>query len=111
MFDGIRLKPEGIKKINKKLVVGCAGALLVITVLLFGLESERARNPAAAQTKKDSPAAMPERVNVESFNALPQNYAFIQGLVSKKDAQGTQQGPQTPESPSRPANQPSTAQQ
>ena len=73
MFDYIRLKPEGIKKINKKLVVGCACALLLVTVLLFGLESERTRKPATAQTKKESPAVVPERVNVESFNTLPQN--------------------------------------
>jgi hypothetical protein len=58
MFDSIRSKPEGIKKINKKLAVGCACAVLLIAVLLFGFESERARKPAAAQTKKESPAVV-----------------------------------------------------
>ncbi len=111
MFDSIRLKPEGIKKINKKLVVGCACALLLFTVLLFGLESERARKPSSAQTKKESPVVVSERVNVESFNALPQNYAFIQGLASKKDAQASPQNQQGAELQQRSANQPPTAQQ
>jgi type IV secretion system protein VirB10 len=111
MFDGISVKPEGIKKINKNLVVVTAGALLLATVVLFGIESERAKKPALAQTKKEPPAAVSERVNVESFNALPQNYAFIQGLASKKDAQTLPQGQQTTDAQQRPANQPPTAQQ
>ena len=112
MFDSIRSKPEGIKKINKKLVVVTACVLLLATVLLFGLESERTRKPAMAQTKKEAPAVLPaERVNVESFNGLPQNYAFIQGLASKKEPQALPQNQQGAELQQRSANQPPSPQQ
>jgi len=109
MFEKIRLEPGSIKKINKKLVVVTAGALLLATVLLFGIESERTKKPALAPAKKEPPAAASERVNVESFNALPQNYAFIQGLASKKDAQASPQGNKAGD-PQPPANQPSREQ-
>ncbi len=103
MFDKIRLPPQGIKKVNKKLVIATAAGILLITVLLFGLESEKARTTPAQQVKKEAPVMPAEQVSVESFNRLPQNYAFIQGVAPKNDPQ-QKQGPQTAagSSPDRP---------
>ena len=112
MFDSIRLKPEGIKKINKKLVVVIACVLLLVTVLLFGLESERTRKPAMAQTKKEAPAVVSERVNVESFNAASPELRVYPGPRVKKGRPGfAARTSRQPNPRPRSANQPPAPQQ
>lgn len=79
MLEHIRLKPEGIRKIDKKMVVSLLCGFMFISVILFGLGIEP-RNDSAAQEVKASVnqevvAGTREKVNLESFESLPRNYA------------------------------------
>jgi type IV secretion system protein TrbI len=79
MLENIKLKPEGIRKINKKMVVSLLCAFLFFSVVLFGIGIEPKKNGSAQSTptpNAQEPVAMTqEKVHLESFEALPRTYA------------------------------------
>ncbi len=79
MLENIRLKPEGIRKINKKMVVSLLCVFMFISVVLFGIGMEPKKSDAMQAVKASGnpevAAGMQEKVNLESFESLPRNYA------------------------------------
>jgi type IV secretion system protein VirB10 len=77
MLDKINLKPEGIKKINKKMVVSLIAAFMLVSVMLFGIGSggKKSQETQAMYTTNPQPVIVErEKVNLESFEALPKSY-------------------------------------
>jgi len=78
MLENIRLKPEGIKKINKKMVVSLLCVFMFISVVLFGLGMEPKKGNTTEAVKaavnQEVVAGTQEKVNLESFESLPKNY-------------------------------------
>lgn len=79
MLENIRLKPEGIRKINKKMVVSLLCGFMFISVVLFGLGIGPKKDVKAQEVKaavnQEVVAGTQDKVNLESFESLPRNYS------------------------------------
>jgi len=77
MLEKIKLKPEGIRKINKKMVVGLLCGLFFIAMVLFGIGLGPKKVTAQAMQATTNPEvaiASQDKVNLESFDKLPKTY-------------------------------------
>jgi type IV secretion system protein VirB10 len=78
MLENIRLKPEGISKINKKMVVGLLCGVFFIAFVLFGVgigpKKSGATQTVQATTNPEITTETRDKVNLESFDKLPKTY-------------------------------------
>jgi type IV secretory pathway VirB10-like protein len=95
MLENIRLKPEGISKIKKNMVVGLLCGVFFIAFVAFGIGLGPKKSGAAQNvqttTNPEIAAEVRDKVNLESFDKLPKNYQEqMRGIKTGDPAQNGQ---------------------